>query len=205
MTQPGYGPFDRDGRRLPPPDTPPAAKRVLRWLVLGGAVVVSAVVIVLAVVLRPQHVTGSATAAASTSAVSPAPAPTSASRAGGAQVADQHTGGRARFDGSDQVALSWVRALVALDYRTAYGLSCAEVQRSATDAAAGGDPAQELGSYFFQKTLGGQWISAGTLDSIIYSSDAASDIASFTLQLENGEEFLLLVYVQGDGTVCDFV
>ena len=205
MTQPGYGPFDRDGRRLPPPDAPPPANRVLPWLVLGGAVVVAALVVVLAVLLRPQHVTGTAVAAPHSSAVSSAPAPTGASRSGGAQVADQHTGGRARFDGSDRVALSWVRALAARDYQTAYDLSCAEVRRSASDAAAGGDPAQELGSYFFQKALGGQGISGGTLDSIIYSPDAASDIASFTLQLEDGEEFLLLVYVQGDGTVCDFV
>ena len=40
---------------------------------------------------------------------------------------------------------------------------------------------------------------------MIYNREADSDIASFTLELDSGEEFLLLVYVQSDGTVCDFV
>ena len=62
-----------------------------------------------------------------------------------------------------------------------------------------------LGTYFFEHTLGGQGFTDGTFDSIIYSSESDSDIASFTLQLDNGEEFLLLVYVQSDGTVCDFI
>jgi hypothetical protein len=79
------------------------------------------------------------------------------------------------------------------------------VQQSATDAAAGGDPGLELGTYFFEQTLSGQRFTDGSFDSIIYNQDAASDIASFTLQLDNGEEFLLLVYVQSDGTVCDFI
>ena len=35
------------------------------------------------------------------------------------------------------------------------------------------------------------------------SSD--SDIASFTLTLDDGQDFVLLVYVQSDGTVCDFI
>ena len=45
----------------------------------------------------------------------------------------------------------------------------------------------------------------GSFDSISYDSDSDTDIASFTLQLDNGEEFLLLVYVLPDGTVCDFI
>jgi hypothetical protein len=48
-------------------------------------------------------------------------------------------------------------------------------------------------------------IQRGVLRQLIYNQHADSDIASFTLQLDNGEEFLLLVYVQGDGTVCDFI
>ena len=91
------------------------------------------------------------------------------------------------------------------DFQTAYDLSCADVQQSATDAAAGEDPAWALGTYFFEQTLSGQGFTDGTFDSIIYNQDADSDIASFTLQLDDGEEFLLLVYVQADGTVCDFV
>jgi hypothetical protein len=213
MTQPGYGPFDSYGRRIPspfsrPPPEPPK-KNVVPWLIVGGAVLLSGLGVLLVVLLRSGDTAGTATAATSSTAASSAPATASASAhgqlPGGAQVADRNTGGRARFDGSDRVALSWVRAMADGDFQTAYDLSCADVQRSAIDATAGGDPAQALGSYFFQKTLSGQAIGGGSFDSIIYNQDADSDIASFTLQLQNGEEFLLLVYVQGDGTVCDFI
>ena len=211
MTQPGFGPFDPYGRRLPPPDTPPPRrKNLLPWLIVGGAVLLSGLGLLLVVLLRSETTTGTGTAATgSTAAASSAPAGTSASASGqppgGAQVADRNTGGRARFDGSDQVALSWVQAMADGHFRTAFDLSCAAVQKSAIDAAAGGDPAETLGSSFFQKTLSGHALSGGSFDSIIYNEEADSDIASFTLQLDNGEEFLLLVYVQGDGTVCDFV
>jgi hypothetical protein len=211
MTQPGYGPFDAAGRRVPPPVHGPPTERhrkLLPWLIVGGAVLISGLGILLAVLTRPDDTTGTATAATSSTAASSTPSTASASAhgrpPGGARVADENTGRRARFDGSDHVALSWVQAMADRDFRTAYDLSCAEVQQSAADAA-GGDPAESLGSYFFQKTLSGQAFSEGTVESIIYNQEADSDIASFTLQLENGEEFLLLVYVQGDGTVCDFI
>jgi hypothetical protein len=213
MTQPGYGPFDPYGRRVPspfsrPPPEPPK-KNVVPWLIVGGALLLSGLGILLVVLLRSGDTAGTATPATSSAAAPSAPATASASAhgqlPGGAQLADRNTGGRARFDGSDRVALSWVQAMADGDFQTAYDLSCADVRRSAVDAAAGGDPAQELGSYFFQKTLSGRAIGGGSFDSIIYNQDADSDIASFTLQLTTGEEFLLLVYVQGDGTVCDFI
>ena len=37
-----------------------------------------------------------------------------------------------------------------------------------------------------------------------YQSDSNQDMATFTLQLDNGEQFTLLVYVGPDLTVCDF-
>ena len=91
------------------------------------------------------------------------------------------------------------------DFQTAFDLSCTDVQQSASDAAAGEDPAWSLGSYFFEHTLSGQGFTDGSFDSIMYNTESASDIASFTLRLDDGEEFLLLVYVQSDGTVCDFI
>lgn len=207
MTQPGYGPFDPYGRRLPHP-SPTARKNLLPWVVLAAAAVVSGLGVLFVVLLHPPATIGTATAGTSPSTSSSAAATTGAPAGGapgGGEVADRSSGGRARFPGSARVALSWVRAMADGDVRTAYDLSCAQVRRSATDAVAGGDPAQALGGYFFQKTLGGRRIGGGTFDSIIYNQDAASDIASFTLRLDDGEEFLLLVYVQGDGTVCDFV
>jgi hypothetical protein len=202
MTQPGYGPFDPYGRRLPAPSPqPPPSRRLLPWVIVGGAVVISGLGVLLVMLLRPQDMTGAATAAPSPTASS-APAGTSASASGrlpgGAQVADRNSGGRARFAGSDRVALSWVQAMADGEFQAAYDLSCTEVRKSAADAAT-------LGNSFVHKTLGGRRISTGTLDSIIYNQDADSDIASFTLQLDDGEEFLLLVYVQSDGTVCDFI
>jgi hypothetical protein len=200
--QPGYG-------QAPPPPQPPKKTGRLPWLIVGGAVLLSGIGILLVVLLRgdPTDTTDAASASTAPSSV-PAPsasAPAHGELPGGAQVADQDAGGQARFGGSDQVALNWVQAMADRDFQTAYDLSCAQVQQSATDTAAGGDPARELGAYFFEHTLGGQGFSDGTFDSIIYNHDTDSDIASFTLQLDDGEEFLLLVYVQGDGTVCDFI
>jgi hypothetical protein len=218
MSQPPFGP---PGQYRPPygqplghppygqPPQPPPGKNLLPWLIVGGAVLLSGLGLLLVVLLRGDH-RGATDAAAPTRPASSGPA-TSASASphgelpGGAQVADQDTGGQARFPGSDQVALDWVQAMADGDFQTAYDLSCADVQQSATDAAAGADPASTLGSYFFDHTLSGQGFAEGSFDSIIYNSEADSDIASFTLQLDDGQEFLLLVYVQSDGTVCDFI
>ena len=222
MTQPPYGPpghppYGRHpayGQGAPygqPPQLPPPRRNLLPWLIVGGAVLLSGLGLLPVILLRGGGTGTGDAAAGSTAPASSAPA-TSASAAsrghlpGGAQVADQHTGsGQARFDGSDRVALGWVQAMADGDFQTAYDLSCTDVQQSATDAAAGDDPASTLGTYFFERTLSGQGFSEGSLDSIIYNKDSDSDIASFTLQLDNGEEFLLLVYVQSDGTVCDFI
>src|SRR4029450_3552626 len=44
----------------------------------------------------------------------------------------------------------------------------------------------------------------GTFDAVAYQSDSNQDMATFTLQLDNGEQFTLLVFVGPDLTVCDF-
>jgi len=213
MTQPPYGPYPPywpgPYGQPPPPPQPPPRKHLLPWLIVGGAVLLSALGILTVVLLRGDTDTTNGgpttTAPASSAPTASASAPAHRSLPGGAQVADQDTGGQARFDGSDQVALGWVQAMADGDFRTAYDLSCADVQRSATDAAAGTDPARTLGSYFFDQTLSGRGFTDGSFDSIIYSQESDSDIASFTLHLDDGEEFLLLIYVQSDGTVCDFI
>jgi hypothetical protein len=208
MTQPSYGRFDAYGRPLTPPVPPPPPKKnLMPWLIVGGAVLLSGLGLLLVVLLRND---GTGTTNAATHSTAPAPATSASAPAhrdlpGGAHVADQHTSGEARFHGSDAVALSWVQAMAGGDFQTAYDLSCAAVQRSATDAATGEDPASALGHYFFERTLSGQGFTEGSFDSIIYSHESDSDIASFTLRLDSGEDFLLLVYVQSDGTVCDFI
>ncbi|MFL6095378.1 MAG: hypothetical protein ACJ71Y_08000 [Blastococcus sp.] len=215
MTQPPYGQYPWYGQGAPygqPPPPPPSPEnKLLPWLIVGGAVLLSAMGILLVLLLRSDDRGSTSAAAPSTSPASSAPATSASASAhgelpGGARVADQDTAaGQARFDRSDEVALGWLQAMADGDFQTAYDLSCADVQQSATDAAAGADPAWTLGTYFFEQTLSRHGFTDGSFDSIIYSQESGSDIASFTLQLDDGEDFLLLVYVQSDGTVCDFI
>ena len=206
---PGYG---QPGPYGGPPQPPPK-NNFVPWLIVGAAVLVSGLGILLVVLLRggdptdPQNAAaGSTTAPPSSSAGADASAPVRGDLPGGAQVAEeQNSADQSRYEGSADVALAWVQAMAEGEFQTAFDLSCADVQASATEAAAGGDPAWELGTYFFEQTLSGQGFTDGSFDSIGYDSGTDTDIASFTLQLDNGEEFLLLVYVLPDGTVCDFI
>jgi len=110
-----------------------------------------------------------------------------------------------RFEGSDAVALAWVQAMADGEFQTAYDLSCAEVQAAAAGADDGSGPEWALATYFFEQTLGGSGFTDGTFDSLEYSAPADSDVATFTLQLDSGEEFPLLVYVDSTPAVCDFL
>jgi hypothetical protein len=225
------GPFDPYGRPLPPPPPygqqpsgygqpwqygpppqPPRKPNLLPWLIVGGAVLFSGLGILLVVLLRGEDTTApqnaaspSIPAASSSSAGASASGSVHADLPGGAQVADGETGSaQGRYEGSAGVALAWVEGMAQGDFQTAFDLSCADVQASATEAAAGEDPAWTLGTYFFEQTLGGQGFTDGSFDSINYDEASDSDIASFTLNLDDGSEFLLLVYVLPEGTVCDF-
>ncbi|WP_170852430.1 hypothetical protein [Blastococcus sp. DSM 46786] len=107
--------------------------------------------------------------------------------------------------GPGTVALTWVEAIGRGDFQTAYDLSCSEVQEGASAAAAADeDSAQVLGDYFQSVTLGGQGFTSGTFDGIEHQAESVTDMASFTLELDDGEPFLLLVHVDADRTVCDF-
>jgi hypothetical protein len=210
MTEPHYGRFDAYGLPLPPPYTPPPPKRdLLPWLIVGSAVLLSGLGLLLVVLLRDGHRVEPVAAAPTTTTATSAPSAgrsTHGGLPGGARVVEEDASvGQARFPGSADTALAWVQAMADGDFQTAYDLSCAAVQQSATDAAAQDGPAWALGTYFFEHTLGGRGFTDGTFDSLIYNSQSDSDVASFTLWLEDGEEFLLLVYVQADGRVCDFV
>jgi|tagenome__1003787_1003787.scaffolds.fasta_scaffold20970331_3 hypothetical protein len=204
-----YGPFDPYGRRVPtgPPGAP--NRNLVPWSIVGGAVLLSGLGLLLVLLLRDGDTTEPASAASTTSKATPASSPTATAHGplpGGARVVDEDASvGQAWFPGSADAALAWVQAMSDGDFQTAYDLSCPAVQESATAAAAGDGPAGALGRYFFEHTLDGRGFTHGTFDSLIYNSATDSDIGSFTLQLDDGEEFLLLVYVQADGKVCDFV
>jgi hypothetical protein len=107
-----------------------------------------------------------------------------------------------QYAGSGDVAFAWVQAMASGDFQGAYDLTCPALQQAATDAAAGGDPAEVLAGYFYSETLGGQGFTDGTFDSVSTSGD--QDVAAFSLTLEDGSPFTLLVYVGSDLTVCDF-
>ena len=53
------------------------------------------------------------------------------------------------------------------------------------------------------ETLGGQGFTDGTFDGVSYLGSTRTS-PSFSLTLEDGSTFLLLVYVDSDLTVCDF-
>jgi hypothetical protein len=216
-----YGPPDpyarqdqyaQPGPYGPPPQPPRRPKNLLPLLIIGGAVLLSGIGIMLVVLFSRNDSPSVDPTARSESPPPPAsssaePTPESAvgDLPGGAQVAEPSATVGGAFPGSDGVAFTWVDAMADGDWQTVYDLSCTAVQDAATSAAAGGDPAYELGRYFYEQTLGGVGFTEGTFDSIQYDEVTGTDIGAFTLRLENGETFTLLVYVQEDLTVCDFL
>ncbi|SOE02088.1 hypothetical protein [Blastococcus haudaquaticus] len=218
---PAYGqppPYGQPGPYGPPPGQPQPPKRnLLPWLIVAGALLVSGAGIALVLLLSGGDSGTEDRADASTSSSSSSRTPSTSSPAsptseqslgdlpGGAQVAEPTLTAGNAFGGSDEVALAFVDALADGNWQTAYDLSCAEVQDASTAAAVeSGDPAYELGRYFYEQVLGGVGFTGGTFDSIQYDDTTNTDVGAFTLDLENGETFTLLVYVQEDLTVCDF-
>jgi hypothetical protein len=220
--QPAYGPppqapggFPAGGYGQPP--QPPEKKGLLPWLIVGLAVLVSGVGVALVFLLTGKDDDSSSDNQAATSSSSSSSSSSASPSAdhghepagdlpGGAQVVVPDNDGGGQFEGSGDVALAWVQALADGDFQTAYDMSCAEVQDAAATASVGGteDPAWELATYFYEQTLGGVGFTEGTFDSVTYQETSNQDMAAFTLQLDNGDTFTLLVYVGPDLTVCDF-
>ena len=191
---------------------PPPRSNALPWLIVGAAVLLSGLGLLLVVLLTSdREPTPAAATAPSTAASSAASAaPTRATEAGGLVGGATRTRSSddveapGRYAGSDDVALAWVQAMADGDFEAAFASSCPEVQQAAVDADDGSGPAWTLGSYFFEQTLGGVGFTEGSLDGLVHDAPSASDVATFTLQLDSGEAFVLLVYVGPDLTVCDF-
>jgi hypothetical protein len=113
---------------------------------------------------------------------------------------DPAAGGQ--YPGSGDVAFAWINAMASGDFQGAFNLSCPALQTAATDAAAGGDPAEVLAAYLYGEILGGQGFTDGTFDTVTVEGD--QDRAEFSLVLEDGSTFLLYVYVDANLTVCNF-
>jgi hypothetical protein len=205
-----YGPYG--------PQPPRKKNSLLPWIIVGAAVLVSGLGVLLVVLLtgddRPADNQATTPPTSSAPATSSSAEPSRESAAGdlpgdlpgGARVAEPSGDGEGQFAGSGDVALGWVRAMADGDFQTAYDLSCAAVQDAADSAATtnSGDPAWELGTYFYEQTLSGVGFTGGTFDSVAYAPESNQDMATFTLQMDGGETFTLLVYVGPDLTVCDF-
>ena len=200
------------GAVSPSPPPPPQKKNLLPWFIVGGAVLLSGLGILLVVLLRGDD--SPDTEDVATNSTAPAPATSSSADAsaghadlpGGAQVAEEQTSAdQSRYEGSADTALAWVQAMAEGEFQTAYDLSCADVQASAAAAARRRGPRVLARHVLLRADARRPGFSDGTFDSILYSEASDTDVASFTLQLDNGEEFLLLVYVQPDQKVCDFL
>ena len=207
---PPVGPAGYGGR--------PPRKSLVPWLIVGTAVLLSGLGLLLVFLLAgdgagdsdPSPAAAPATSAASsTSAPAPPSRPTEAGGLiGGATATGSpeavEPGTEGRYAGSADVALAWVQAMADGDFEAAFASSCPQVQQAVEDADDGSGPAWTLGTYFFEQTLGGVGFTEGTFDGLAHDATSASDVATFTLQLDSGEDFLLLVYVGSDLTVCDF-
>jgi hypothetical protein len=206
-----------------PPQAPQKKQGFLPWLIAGAVALVAGVGVLLFFLFSGDDERSTDTEAAtatSSSSSSPssssAPATTSPAEPseesplgdlpGGAQVAEPSDDGGGQFAGSGEVALAWVQALAEGEFQTAYDLSCVDVQNAAAAAAVGNteDPAWELATFFYEQTLSGVGFTSGTFDSLSHAADSNQDLATFTLQMEDGSTFTLLVYVGQDLTVCDF-
>lgn len=203
-------PYGQPGPYGPPPQ-PPGRRNLLPWLIVGGAVLLSGIGIALVLLLAGGDPGTENRAAATSSSAPTTSSPTAPTREpalgdlpGGAQFAEPTAVAANAFPGSDEVALAWVEALADGQWQTAFDLSCPAVQDAATTAAGGVDPPYELGRYFYTQVLGGVGFTEGTFDDIRYDELSGADVGTFSLAMDDGTTFTLLVHVQADLTVCDF-
>ncbi len=191
-----------DGTPAPGPYVPPAVygpadgrepprRPLLPWLLVGGALLVGSVAVLLVVLLGARD-DGTATAADPTaSGASPSPGP--------------RTPDGGRYEDSERVARAWVEAMRTGDHRTAFDLSCPNLQAAAAAGALGGDAAEELGAYFVDRVLDGRGFTAATVEQVDHDEVSDTDVVSFSLIADDGTTVLLDLFVLPAGTVCDFL
>jgi hypothetical protein len=212
----GYGPYGQ----------PPKKNSALPWIIVAVVVVLVGVGAVLFFTLRggddDTSTAASTTTATSTTTSSSSSASddmsmdTDMSLPPGASPPPTNPNGNmgdsdggasnGQFAGSDQVALAWVQAMYTGDFTTGYNALCPDWQQQVAAAAQQNGATNEdvLGTYFYTEVLGGHAIDDGTLDSVDYSAADDLDIASFSLTLDDGSTFNLVVAVDANLAVCGF-
>jgi len=210
----GYGaPGGPGGYGGPPP--PPPKKNLLPWLIVGGAVLLSGLGILLVVLLTGDDGTSTAGNQATASATS-APATDEGSQdddaiPGGASAVEtdstEDSGpSETAYEGSEDVALDFMNAMLNGDNQTAYDLSCGSLQAAgvAFGAAIGSTAAEGLAKSFYDTLTNGELMTDGTFDSIAYVPANGVDRAAFTAVLESGSEVEIHVDVDSDLRVCNW-
>ena len=228
--QPGFygpppqpGPYAQPGSYgygAPPPyGGPPAPKKnLLPWLIVGGAVLLSGLGILLVVLLTGDD---GATTTAGDQTTASVPATDAGSQDDGAQDDDALPGGASAvetggtddggpsetaYEGSADVALDFMNALLNGDNQAAYDLSCDTLQAAgvAFGAAIGGSAADGLARSFYDTLTNGELMTDGTFDSIAHEPRYGVDRAAFTAVLQSGAEVEIHVDVESDLTVCNW-
>jgi hypothetical protein len=196
----------------PPYGAPPPQKnnRALPWIIVGSAVVLSALGILL-VVLFTQDDDPSPTAARQTATSEAADDPDAGALPGGASAvetepADEGGSVETEFDGSEDVALDFMNAMLDRDNQAAYELSCPALKAAgaAFGSGVGMSAADALAQSFRDTLTNGEFITDGTFDSIVYEPRYEVDRAAFTVVLESGTEVEIHVDVESDLTVCNW-
>lgn len=174
------------------------------WLIIGGGVVLAGLAVLVVVLLTRSGSDGPSAAGGGPAAV-PAPSTVASEPAPDEPEPQQPAQDAPLYAGSEDVARAWVDAMEQGEFQTAFDLSCAEVQAAATvSATEGEDPAWTLGGYFFERVLGGVGFTDHTFDGISHDSPSDTDLATFSLAMDDGTSYPLRVYVVANGTVCDF-
>lgn len=211
----GYGAPPPYGPGQVPGGPPAPKKNLLPWLIVGGAVLLSGLGILLVVLLTGDDGTSTTAGDQATATATSAPATDDGSQdgalPGGASAvetggADDDGPSETAYEGSEDVALDFMNALLNRDNQAAYDLSCDALQAAGITfgAAIGASPADALAQSFHDTLTNGELMTDGTFDSIAYEPAVGVDRAVFTAVLESGAQVEMHVDVESDLTVCNW-
>jgi hypothetical protein len=121
---------------------------------------------------------------------------------GGSMGGNSSGGDNGQFAGSGDAAIAWVNAMYNGDFATGYASLCPDLQSAFAQVATENGVSNEdvVSTIFYQGTLGGRGISGGTADSV--DAGDGLDVVSFTLELDDGSTYDLVVGVDRNLAVC---